>query len=314
MNRSVAKHPVEGTFAVSPTTVSPCVGTAPVNWNNSDLVNWRPPTPFPALLDEMVSAGYAGTEYGSGFPTEPGELGAALAPRHLRLSGAYQWLHLRDDGQLERERADLARLLGTLAAVGCTDLIVADAMTPERVGIAGQVPPDDSAGLNDGEWAVLARNVTVVARQTLEWGIRTHYHNHVGTFVETPSELSRLLSSLDSSIIDLCFDTGHYAYGGGDPTEFIAEHHERIGYLHLKDVSPLVLAKARQERWSFLDALRHCIFCEFGEGMVDIPLIVDRLRTSRYGGWIVVEQDTSARPPTESAAASRRFLRDQCGI
>ncbi len=314
MEKCLVNNPTPGIFTVSLPGAMPCVGTAPINWNNGDLPDWRAPVPFPAILDEMVEAGYTGTEFGAEFPSDPAALHAALAPRGLRLSGAYQWLRLRNDDRLESERADLERLLATLAAVRCVDLIVADAMTPERIALAGHVPQDGSAGLKDDEWRRLARNVTSVARQAAGWGIRTHYHNHVGTFVETPSELDRLLSWLDPATIDLCFDTGHYAYGGGDPTAFVAAHHDRIGYLHLKDVCPTALAEAREQGWTFLEALRHCIFCEFGDGIVDIPLVVDTLRTSGYAGWIVVEQDTSARPPSESAAASRRYLRELCGI
>ncbi len=314
MDRGLVNDPSPGTFAVSLPNAAPCVGTAPINWNNGDLPDWRTPIPFPAILDEMVAAGYAGTEYGAEFPSDPVALQAALAPRGLRLSGCYQWLHLRDQARLDIERADLDHLLATLAAVGCADLIVADAMTPERIALAGHVPPDGRAGLKDDEWQLLARNAMAVARQAARWGIRAHFHNHVGSFVETPSELDRLLSCLDPATIDLCFDTGHFAYGGGDPTAFVAEHHDRIGYLHLKDVCPTALAAARAQGWSFLEALRHCIFCEFGDGIVDIPLVVDTLRASGYDGWIVVEQDTSARPPSESASASRRYLRDLCGI
>ncbi len=314
MEHSRVNEPTLGPLTVSFPTAVPCVGTAPVNWNNRDLPDWRTPTKFPAILDEMVAAGYEGTEYGAEFPSDPAELLASLAPRGLRLSGAYQWLHLQDNDRLERELADLEHLLATLAAVGSTDLVIADVMTPERIGLAGHVPSDGRAGLQDADWHRLACNAAAVARQAAGWGIRTHYHNHVGTYVETPSELDRLLNCLDFSTVDLCFDTGHYAYGGGDPTTFIAEHHDRIGYLHLKDVCPLALAEARERGWSFLDALRHCIFCEFGDGIVDIPLVVETLRASGYGGWIVVEQDTSGRPSTESATASRRFLREQCGI
>ena len=314
MERGFVHHPSLGSFTTTIPGALPCVGTAPINWNNGDLANWLPATAFPALLDEMAAAGYAGTEYGAEFPSDPNELRAALASRDLQLSGAYQWLHFRDESRLSSERIDLDRLLASLAAVGCGHLIVADAMTPERMALAGHIPADGSASLNDTDWDLLARSLTLVARQAASWGLRTHYHNHVGTFVETPAEVARLLDCLDGSDVDLCFDTGHYAYGGGDPTRFVAEHGDRIGYLHLKDVCPVALAEARQRQWSFHDALRHCIFCEFGDGIVDIPAIVSTLRDADYGGWIVVEQDTSRRPPSESALTSRRYLRERCGI
>ncbi len=292
----------------------PLVGTAPVNWNNDDVPDWAPLVPIETVLDEMAAAGYAGTEFGSGFPAAADELRSALSRRNLSLSGAYQWLDLLDDGRLDLQRSNLDRTLDLLSSAGCEHLIVASSMTPERIALAGRVPIDGSASLDDTEWLTLARNLVSVAEQATAHGLRTHYHNHVGTHVETPDEVDRLLDITQETGLDLCFDTGHYAYGGGYPTAFVMAHTNRIGYVHLKDVNSATLATARDRSWSFLDALRHCIFCEFGEGMVDLPAITTSLREVGYAGWVVVEQDTSRRPSLESATASRRFLREQCGI
>lgn len=293
---------------------APPVGTAPINWNNGDIAGWAPFVPFPQILDEMVAAGYGGTEYGAEFPAEAAPLRQALAAHGLTLSGSFRWLPLLDDAQLAADRPALEAQLRLLADVGGRNLIIAVAMTPERIALAGHVPSDGSAALTDEQWDQLGRNIAEVARIAHGYGVRPHFHNHVGTFVETPAEVERLLAVLDPSLVDLCFDTGHYAFGGGDPAAFVARHHDRIGYLHLKDVDPAVLARVRERGEGFLDALRQCVFSEFGQGMVDIPGIVQTLRDSGYNGWIVVEQDTSSRPATESARASRDYLRDNCGI
>ena len=102
---------------------------------------------------------------------------------------------------------------------------------------------------------------------------------------------------------DLCFDTGRYAYGS-DPTGFIREHGDRIGYLHPKDADPDVLASARRAHLGVLDALRRYIFCESGVGVVRIPGAIDALRECGFAGLVIVEQDASRRPAAESAAAS----------
>ena len=41
--------------------------------------------------------------------------------------------------------------------------------------------------------------------------------------------------------MNLCLDTGHVAYYGGDPVELITKYPERIGYVHLKQVNPAVM-------------------------------------------------------------------------
>ena len=272
------------------------------------------PCHFRHILNEMAAAGYAGTEYNPMFGSDAEQLNAELSARNLRLAGSYQWLHLRDHETLDQEMVGLQTTIGMLVACGSSDLIVADAMSPHRIALAGHVPPDGSAGLSDDDWSLLAAGLRLVCEQATASGVRVHYHNHVGTYVETPAEVDRFLEETAGDDLDLCFDTGHYAYGGGDPTAFALKHGAKIGYLHLKDVSASVLAEARSQGWSFLDALRHIIFCEFGEGIVDIPRVIDVLKANEYAGWVIVEQDTSARDSTESAKASRAYLRRTSGI
>lgn len=292
----------------------PAVATAPVNWNNADLSGWASEHPFDALLAEMAAAGYDATEYGANFPTDRDALASGLADRGMRLCGAYQGLPLLDAAAMTAGRPALDRLLGLLAAVGCRDLIVAFALTPDRIALAGHVPADGSAGLSDAQWRTTIGHLSGVAEAAASHGLRSHFHNHVGSYVETPDEVDRLLHEIDPALLDLCFDAGHYAYGGGDPVAFVAAHHDRIGYVHLKDVDPVALAAARARGLSFLEALRGFVFCELGEGMVDIPAITGTLIETGYHGWLVVEQDTTPRPPTESARANRQFLRERCGL
>lgn len=290
------------------------VGTAPVNWNNGDLPGWRTPTPFPQILDEMAAAGYAGTEHDRQFPDDPAKLRAALAARNLALCASYQWLHLSAGSGIEDDPDALEPVLDMLVATDCDTLVVADAMTPARIALAGRVPADGSAGLAAAGWSRLAQNLTELARRALSRGIRTVYHNHVGSYVESPAECACLVELLPATGAELCFDTGHYAYGGGDPTAFVREHSALIGHLHLKDVDPDILAQARKEEWSFPDALRRIVFCPFGDGIVDIPAIVQSLHGAGYDGWLIVEQDTCAGDPTRQATAHRAYLRSHCGI
>lgn len=285
------------------------IATAPVDWNNDDLPEWRPPVPFPQILDCMRAAGYNTTELGSNFPTAVEALSVSLSTRDMSLCGAYQWLPLRDHHRLDAALVDLDAKLALLHACGCGDLVIADALTPERVALAGHVPADGSASLDQPGFQRIAEGAARAAAAAARREIAVHYHNHVGTFVETPQEVDALLPLLDQHGLDLCFDTGHYAYGGGDPVEFVATHGGRIGYLHLKDVDGAVLAEARREQWSFLDALRHIVFAPLGEGIVDISGIVRSLEEHDYAGWIVIEQDTCAGDSTETARRNLDYLR-----
>ena len=43
------------------------------------------------------------------------------------------------------------------------------------------------------------------------------FHPHAGTFIETPAEVERLAGRLETDLVGICLDVGHYLVGGGDP-------------------------------------------------------------------------------------------------
>ncbi len=277
------------------------IGTAPVNWNNFDLENWRPVVPYPAILDEMQAAGYGATEWDASFGSGSGTLRREIAQRDMSYTGAYRWLDFLHDDAFARDLSDLDAFLDVLTGIGANHLIVADRLRPERVACAGAVPADGSRSIDGNGFTTIARNLTRLAEHVAPLGLRVHYHNHAGTYVETPNEVNALATHLEGTQVDLCFDTGHYAYGGGDACAFLIENIASIGYLHLKDVNGGVLAQARHHGWSFLDALRHIIFCPLGEGQAGIPAIVAALVEYRFDGWVIVEQDTCEGDATRNA-------------
>jgi sugar phosphate isomerase/epimerase len=50
------------------------------------------------------------------------------------------------------------------------------------------------------------------------------------------------------------------------------------------------------------------VFCEVGRGLLDVRALLRTLDGMDYAGWLMVEQDTSWRPPSESAAMSRAVV------
>ena len=73
-----------------------------------------PPTPFPQILDEMASAGYAGTEHDRQFPDDPATLKAALDQRGLALCASYQWVHFSHANGFEQDLVAIDGILGML--------------------------------------------------------------------------------------------------------------------------------------------------------------------------------------------------------
>ncbi len=127
--------------------------------------------------------------------------------------------------------------------------------------------------------------------------------------IETPAEVQRLAESTDPDRVGICLDVGHLTVAGGDPVATLVALGERVTHVHLKDVDPAVLERLRAGELGGFDAAVHeRLFTELGAGMLDLDGVVTALAARDYSGWLMVEQDSSWGPPSESAAIGRRVL------
>jgi inosose dehydratase len=282
---------------------------APILWNNDDLPELAPPVPFERVLDEIAEAGYEGTELASNAPRDAGLLREQLQRRGLRLAGAFIALDFFTsplDGELEQAGL-LAHLL---REAGAGVLVAGLAAHPQRMATAGGSRQPDTTS---AEYRQIATGLERVGERCRQENMVLAFHNHAGTFVETPEELEELCRRADPALVPLCLDVGHLVVGGGDPVQAIQRYGQRLAYVHLKDIDPQVLERLRSGQGGFLEGLRWRVFCELGSGCLDLAGIVEALRQQRFEGWVVLEQDTTFRPPLESAVESRRRFREVAG-
>ena len=284
------------------------IATAPVNWNNPDVPEYRAWLPYRRMMDEFVEAGYDATEWGPGMPEDPDELGTELRARGLAMVGAFVGLGFRDADRYDAEMAKAMTIVTRLHATGGRLLIAAEGGDDRRRGEAGHVDP--AGGLTDEQWRNLAGGLHDLADKIAPLGMRVVFHNHVGTYVETPDETARLLDETDPARVGWCLDCGHLAYGGGDNLEMLGRYGDRVAHVHLKDVDGAVLAQAKAGQWSFGQALTSYIFPPLGEGIARIPELVDALLAHGYDGWMVLEQDTSREDPMLVARRNREYLEE----
>lgn len=296
------------------------VGNAPCSWGALEFESLEGASAgFRRVLDEMAAAGYAGTELGDwGFmPTEPDRLRAELESRNMTMIGAFVPVALKDPSRhAEGEAAALrvARLLAAVSPENRPFLVLADdnGSDPVRTQNAGRITP--AMGLSDNEWEAFAEGTNRIARIVqAECGLRTVFHHHCAGYIETPDEVARLMAMTDPGVVGLVLDTGHYAYGAGNPVaviEALDRFADRIWHVHFKDCDPAVAARARTEKHDYFEAVGHGVFCELGRGCVDFGTVMERLKARGYTGWIVVEQDVlpGMGTPMESARRNRDFL------
>jgi inosose dehydratase len=292
------------------------VANAPCSWGALEF-DWAGPAPsFARVLDEMAMTGYAGTELGDwGFlPTAPDPLSTELRRRSLALVGAFVPVQLTTGASHQAGVEAALRVAGLISSVeGRSPFIVLSddtARNPERTRLAGRIGPEH--GLDEQGWETLARGANGIARRVAdETGLRTAFHHHCATFVETPAEIDELMRRTDPALVGLCLDTGHATFGGGDPVAIASRWRDRIWHVHLKDCDPAIRARAAAEGWDYQQSVKAGVFCELGRGSVDFRTVLTRLRETGYDGWLVVEQDVlpSMGTPAESAARNREYLR-----
>jgi inosose dehydratase len=291
------------------------IGNAPCSWGTIEGVSGQR-VGYQQMLDELAATGYQGTELGDwGFmPTDASELRAELAARKVQLTGSWVTVRLYDEASHQLGIDNAVRTARLLAEVGGTEAIVNigddHGSVATRHQNAGRIGPEH--GLSDEGWQVYAQGATRVAEAVKrETGLRSTLHPHGSTFVETPAEIERFLSLTDPGLLGICFDTGHYALGGGDPVAGIHTYAERIWLVHFKDFDPHVVERAEEIGWNYQQMVGAGVFSELGQGVVDFPAVLEALRMIGYRGWGVVEQDVlpGMGSPKESAQRNRNYLR-----
>ena len=291
------------------------IANAPCSWGVIEGIEGDR-SGYVRVIDEMQTTGYSGTELGDwGFmPTDPAALAQELDSRNLSLLASWVSVFLHDEDRHKESADDAVRTAKLLAKVGGKDnkIVLGNDPygVPVRTKYAGRITPD--LGMSAEQWHTFARGANYVARRVMdEAGLRTVFHHHVGTWVETPDETRRLLEMTDPSILGLCFDTGHWSFAGGLPVDGIHEFADRIWHVHFKDHEPNVARQSREQGWDGPTSVGHGVFCELGKGDVDFSGVVKALDEIGYSGWIVVEQDVlpGMGTPKESAQRNREYLR-----
>ncbi len=274
------------------------VASAPCSFGVDEVVvhdTWMPGPD--EMLDWMAALDYAGTELGPpGFMGDGPTMGRRLAERGLAFIGTFLPQTLTDDERCVADRAWMEGLLAELRRglpeAEAPFAVFSDAIDqPVRQQAAGRVRSRPDAQLDDAAWRRLADNLHRSAERAAALGFRPVVHPHCGTYLETAEEIDRLVSLLDSSLIGLCLDTGHFRFGDADPAACIRAYRDVIRHVHLKDCATRVRDEVVARGEDVVAALAGGVFCPLGAGDADIPGVAAALRDVGYEGWVVVEQD-----------------------
>lgn len=266
------------------------IGTAPDSWGV-----WFPDDPkqipWDRFLDEVVKAGYSWIELGPyGYlPTNPRQLEDELGKRDLRLSAGTVFTGFHKGEQSWQKAWDQAlKVAGLASELGAGHLVVIPDLWRDEATSAALEPRT----LTDEQWDQLAAGHDRLGKALLEeFNVRQQFHSHADSHIGTTREVTRFLDQTDPRYTNLCLDTGHFAYYGGDNSRLIRERPERIGYLHLKQVDPDMLFDVLKNDVPWPDAAAQGIMVEPPNGIPDLGPIIDACAAIDSEIFAIVEQD-----------------------
>lgn len=286
------------------------IGANPIGWSNDDMQELGGWIPLEQCLSEAKAAGFVGMELGNKFPREAAKLRPILAKYGHALIGGWHSIFLIER-DAETEFAEAAHHRKLLKDMGTNVFIVAEC-TRTIHGDKSR-PLSTRPKMTEAEWKRFTERLTKLAELLRADGFQLVYHHHMGTVVQTPEEIDRLMKETGDAV-HLLLDTGHATWGGADPVKLARAYRKRISHVHCKDVRAAVRKEAEQKDWSFLDAVIAGVYTVPGDGMVDYVSVFKEL--PGYSGWVVVEaeQDPKKAEPAKYARLGYdnlvRFLKE----
>jgi inosose dehydratase len=280
------------------------IAGAPISWGVCEVPGWGYQLEPSTVLAQMREIGLAATEFGpDGFlPATPEGKAQTLANHGLHGLGGFTPV------VLYRPDVDptpvVNQVLDGFEAVGAKVLVLS--------ADSGMVGYDARPDLDRVGWATLLANLDRLAELAAARGVKAVLHPHVGTMIEKPDEVQRVL---ENSSISLCLDTGHLLIGGTDPAALTRQSPDRIAHTHLKDVDASLAKRVQAGELTYTEAVREGMYRILGQGDVDIAGVIRELESHGYDGWYVLEQDTILRDkptgagPVDAVEASADYVR-----
>lgn len=282
------------------------IGSAPDSWGVW-FADDPAQTAAARFLDEVAEAGYEWIELGPyGYlSTDPTELGDGLESRGLRVSAGTVFEHLHRPDSWDDVWKQVSNVAGLTQAMGGEHIVVIpDPWRDHKTGA-----PLESRELSVEQWQRLTSGMDELGRRILdEYGLHVQFHSHADSHVGYQPDIERFVEATDPAYVNLCLDTGHVAYYGGDNLELIGKYPDRIGYLHLKQVDPQIVAQMEAEDLSFPEAVRRGVMVEPPKGEPPMEPVLEAAGALGRDLYAIVEQDMYPCAPDVPLPIARRTL------
>jgi inosose dehydratase len=287
------------------------IGANPLCWMNSDIPSLGAHIPVEQCVSEVSLIGYKGVELEDPLRKALQFNSSILEERNLELIGGWHSTKLLEN-DLSEEKKRLDEHLNFLQSHGSSLVILADCSFAKH--------RDPNKGLSKrplleaDEWKLLCEGIEALAEHTEERGMKTAYHHHMGTIVQSEEDIEKLMKGTRK--LGLLFDTGHLIYAGANPQNVLEKHFKRITHVHAKNVRFSILKTLLKNDSSFLQAILKGVFTVPGDSGVNdddglnFSSLVQKLLAGDYKGWLVMEaeQNPAEANPLQYARVGYQYL------
>ncbi|MBI1746612.1 MAG: sugar phosphate isomerase/epimerase [Acidobacteria bacterium] len=214
------------------------------------------------------------------------ETGLAIANVNAFMMCAVQDFHHPSWIEPEKKRRQL-RIQHTVQCIELAAELGAKSISTEPGGPLEDMPPEAAM-----EFFIEGIDQVVpIARQA---GVRILIEPEPGLLIQTSSQFLAFIGEVDSNVVGVNCDVGHFYCVQEDPAEVIVKLKEHIGHFHMEDI-----AETREH-------VHRCL----GEGAMDFPKIIQVIRDIGYDSFLTIELYPYQENAPEVAAKSLAYLRN----
>ena len=277
------------------------IGLVPLNWSYT-------PSKMSEYLSGIANYGFAGIQI-SVDQAESKDFLAEMDRSSIRPAEQYVAIRCDLEGPIIQSEEESRISVEAAKKAGVEMLVFAVDGSDDREQQAGRA--ESAEKLTSKGFQKLAEHIERFANLATSFGMKSSFHQHAATYIETPAETRNLMSLMDAQLVGVCLDVGHWLVGGGDPTEAVVEYAERITHVHVKDVNGQILQDLINGKYKtmhdavYLDKL----FVPAGEGVLNLSELFKSLERVNFSGWLMSEQDSAYEPSEQASLVSIKNIR-----
>lgn len=215
---------------------------------------------------------------------QKGELVPLMEKYPVPLRSGYITPNLLDPSKRNEEIARVIRLSKVIQKFNGTYVVLAPNSVKRNTYNFKENQSNIVSALNDYAAAVT------------DLGLKTGFHQHTGTCVETRDETYAVMNAVNTKHLKFAPDVGQLQKGGADAAKVVKDFLPLVTHMHLKDY----------KGW---DAYQG--YCPLGKGVVDIKDILDMAESGGQNPDIMVELDSSKdepMTPLETVKITKAYL------